>query len=118
MTKEDMMNEDCGCGCGCGHDDHDHEHEEEIMHLTLDDGTELDCVVIGVFEVEDKEYIALMPVGEEDAFLYEYKEIEDEFELLAIEDEDEFNAVSDAFYALFVDEEDLEEYTTYDELED
>ena len=40
--------------CGCGHDhEHDHEHEEmelETMFLTLEDDTELECGILGVFE--------------------------------------------------------------------
>lgn len=106
MTKENLNQEDCECGCG-------HDHEEELMHLTLEDGTELECIVLGIFEVEEKEYIALMPVGDEDVFLYEYKETEEDFELISIEDEDEFNNVSEAFYTLFVDDE--EEYGTYED---
>lgn len=89
---------------------HDHDHEEiDVIYLTLDDDSELECEVLGVFEVEDKEYIALLPIGEEEVLLYEYKELEDdEFDLGAIAD-DEFELVSEAFYALFSDDDDLEE---------
>lgn len=60
------MSEKCGCGCG-----HDHEHEEDVMDLetmflTLDDDTEMECGILGVFEVEGlegKEYIALASFG-------------------------------------------------------
>lgn len=94
--------EDCGCG-------HEHQEEMDVMYLTLDDDTEIECAVLGLFEIEDKEYIALLPVGEEDVYLYEYKELEDEeFDLLAIEDDEEFDLVSEAFYALFSDEDDEE----------
>ncbi len=58
---------------------HDHENEEmDVIYLTLDDDSELECGVLGIFEVEDKEYIALLPMGEEEVLLYEYKELEDE----------------------------------------
>lgn len=95
--------------------DHDHDHEEmEIITLTLEDDTELECAVMGIFEVEDKEYIALLPIGDdeedEDVLLYEYKEISDEeFELALIEEEEEFELVSEAFYALYTDEDEIEE---------
>ena len=97
---------------------HDHDHEEmDIVYLTLEDDSELECEVIGIFEVEDKGYIALLPMGEEEVLLYGYKELEnDEFDLQAIEDEEEFDLVSEAFYALYSDEDDSEEY--YDEFED
>lgn len=90
---------------------HDHDHEDmDIVYLTLEDDSELECEVIGIFEVEDKEYIALLPVGEEEVLLYGYKELENnEFDLQAIEDEEEFDLVSEAFYALYSDE-DFEEY--------
>lgn len=99
---------------GCDHD-HNHDHEDmDIIYLTLDDDTELECEVLGIFEVEDKEYIALLPIGEEEVLLYKYVEISDEeFELELIEDEEEFGYVSEAFYALFSDDdfedEDFEE---------
>ena len=72
------MSEKCGCGCG-----HDHEHEEDVMDLetmflTLDDDTEMECGILGVFEVEGlegKEYIALLPLEDETVLLYEYKEV-------------------------------------------
>lgn len=102
LNKHDHEHcEDCG-----------HEHEEmDVIYLTLDDETELECGVIGIFEVEDKEYIALLPMGEEEVLLYEYKELEDEeFDLLPIEDEEEFDIVSEAFYALYSDDEDFEDF--------
>lgn len=102
------MSEKCGCGCG-----HDHEHEEDVMDLetmflTLDDDTEMECGILGVFEVEDlegKEYIALLPLEDETVLLYEYKEVGDEIELNVIEDDDEFDKVSNAFYDMYEDEE-------------
>lgn len=102
------MSEKCGCGCG-----HDHEHEEDVMDLetmflTLDDDTEMECGILGVFEVEGlegKEYIALLPLEDETVLLYEYKEDGDEIELNVIEDDDEFDKVSNAFYDMYEDEE-------------
>ncbi len=111
----------CGCGVDCG-EEHDHDHmlfddeEDEIMYLTLDDDTELECTVLGIFEVEDVEYIALLPMGEEEVLLYRYVQLEEEdFDLLPIEAEEEFETVSEAFYALFTDDEDdFVEYENYD----
>ena len=102
------MSEKCGCGCG-----HDHEHDEDVMDLetmflTLDDDTEMECGILGVFEVEGlegKEYIALLPLEDETVLLYEYKEVGDEIELNVIEDDDEFDKVSNAFYDMYEDEE-------------
>lgn len=88
--------------CGCGHD-HD-EMELETMTLTLEDDTELECGILGVFEVEGmegKEYIALLPLEDETVLLYEYTENGDDVTLGVIEDDDEFEKVSDTFYELF-----------------
>ena len=99
------------CSCGCGHD-HDHDIEElglETVTLTLDDDTELECAVIGIFDVEGiegKEYIALLPEDDETVLIYEYKELEDEeIDLNTIEDDAEFEKVSAAFDSIFDDEE-------------
>lgn len=104
MNDKHVHDENC-------HHDHDHDHEEmDIIYITLDDDSELECEVIGIFEVEEKEYIALLPLGEEEVLLYGYKELEnDEFDLDSIEDEEEFELVSEAFYALYSDDEDFED---------
>ena len=101
--------------CGCGHD-HDHDIEEqelETMTLTLEDDTEIQCALLGVFDVEGiegKEYIALLPEDDETVLIYEYKELEnDEIELLTIEDDAEFDKVSEAFDSIFDDEDEEEE---------
>lgn len=76
------------------------------LTLTLEDGSDLNCQIIAVFTVdgiEDKEYMALYPTAEEDAqtFLYQFKETaEGEIELMNIEDDEEYDKVSDAFEAL------------------
>ena len=101
--------------CGCGHDhDHDMEDQElETMTLTLEDDTELQCAILGIFDVkgiEGKEYIALLPEDDETVLIYQYNEIDDDkFELLTIEDDDEFDKVSSSFDSLFNDEDDEEE---------
>src|SRR5690606_3693896 len=100
-----------GCGCGCGCDDHEHEHDEcgcecghedDIMTITLEDGTEIECAIIAIFPVKDKDYIALLPLEsdeeEGEVFLYGFKEYEDgSFELLSIESDDEYEEVTKAF---------------------
>jgi len=90
--------------CDCGHD-HDNEEELETMFLTLDDDTELECGILGVFEVEGKEYIALLPLEDETVLLYEYKEVGEEIDLKVIEADEDFEKVSKAFYDLYEEEE-------------
>lgn len=108
--------DECGCGCGC-----DHDHEEEIMTITLEDGTEMECAIIAIFPVEDKDYIALLPLeNQEDGevFLYGFHEFEDgTFELLSIESDEEYEAVTNAFDEI-LDEAEFDELLEDDEDED
>ena len=104
-----MSEHNCECGCDHDHDEDCLSEELETMTLTLEDDTELECVVLGVFDVEGiegKEYIALLPHGDETVLIYQYKELEnEEVELLSIEDDQEFEKVSSEFDALFNEEE-------------
>lgn len=107
-------------GCCGGH--HNHE-EEQYLTVVLENDEELKCSVLSIFEVGEKEYIALLPVGDDQVLLYEYLEhSEEDFELLNIETEEEFEVVEDAFFDifdenLFEDEEDYD-YDDYDDEED
>lgn len=103
---KELEHEKVHCGeCGCGEEDFEFDEEDDIMYLTLDDDSELECNVLGIFEVEDKEYIALAPLNEDEALIYEYLELGDgDFDLLSIEEEEEFEVVSQAFHALFSDD--------------
>lgn len=114
-----MSKHNQGDGCGCGHD-HDFEHDS--ITLSLDDGTELDCIVLDIFPVDGKYYIALQPEeGEEDydnVFLYRYiQENDDEPQLLNIEDDNEFEAVADAFEEL-LDAQDYDEMFDDDDFDE
>ncbi|MDD6815915.1 MAG: DUF1292 domain-containing protein, partial [Firmicutes bacterium] len=69
--------------------------ETEVITLEFDDGAEVECEIMGVFDYNGKEYIALIPDdGTDDVYIYGYQEVgEDEFELVDIEDDAEFEAV-------------------------
>lgn len=79
------------------------EPEETTVTLTLDDDTTLECVVINIFQAGEKEYIALLPMEgpaaeEGEVYLYRYSEDADgQPNLENIEDDEEFDIVSDAF---------------------
>ena len=72
--------------------------EDEIMMLDYDDGETVECGVMGVFECNGKEYIALDDLDDNnmDVYLYEYIPTEEDFELVDIPEED-FEAVSAEF---------------------
>jgi len=97
--------------------------EEMTVTLTLDDGKELECVVLTIFPAGDKEYIALLPMEDEEAeegevYLYRYTEDEDgQPNLENIEDDDEYEIVADAFDEL-LDEQEYDELVGEDELDD
>ena len=74
--------------------------ENDTVTLTLDDDTELVCDVITIFPCGEKNYIALLPQNsseEGEVYLYEFRETNDEPELINIESDEEFERVSDAF---------------------
>ncbi|MBQ1908121.1 MAG: DUF1292 domain-containing protein [Firmicutes bacterium] len=83
--------------------------DDEEMYITLqfDDDTEVEAEIMGTFDVDGKEYIALLPDdGSDDVFLYGYKEVgDDEFELVDIEDDEEFKKVAEEFDRLTDEDE-------------
>ncbi len=93
-----------------------YEEEELILTLDLDGGSQEDCIVLTIFPLNDKQYIALLPVKDaesEDAeiYLYGYREDADGQPILDdIEDEEEFQAVCERFDEV-ADEEDYTELT-------
>ena len=100
-------NHDHDCNCGC--------NEEVTVTLTLDNDEVIECAVLTIYSVDDKEYIALLPLDEEgdnedgDVFIYRYVETEDgEPTLENIEDDDEYEAAADAFDE-WLDEQEFED---------
>ncbi|MDD5926786.1 MAG: DUF1292 domain-containing protein [Firmicutes bacterium] len=80
--------------------------EADVITLEFDDGAEVECEIMGVFDYNGKEYIALIPDdGTDDVYIYGYKEVgEDEFELVDIEDDSEFEAVVAEFDKIMMEE--------------
>lgn len=88
-------------------DKQDYEAEEMTVELELEDGTTVNCAVITIITVEKKDYIALLPLDENgnnqdgEVWFYRYSENPDdpneEPELGYIEDDEEYEKVTDAF---------------------
>ena len=61
---------DHNCDCGC--------NEEVTVTLTLDNDEVIECAVLTIYSVDNKEYIALLPLDEDgdneegDVFIYRY----------------------------------------------
>lgn len=93
------------------------DEEPEIITLEFEDNTKVDCEVMGIFDYEDKDYIALIPQdGSDDVYIYGYQEYDDgSFELEDIEDDELFAKVSAEFESIMRDEEDIEDEDPKDE---
>lgn len=92
---------------------------EDKMTLYLDDGTEMVCDVVGIFDNGERDYIALFPENgddDSDIFIYRFIMEDDDFDnikLENIESDEEFDSAAEAFEAYMeqieiVDEDDAE----------
>ncbi len=71
--------------------------EDEIITLEFDDGVSFDCGMMGTFELDGKEYIALEALDDsDDVYLYGYQRNDTDFDLLDIPEE-EFDRVAAEF---------------------
>lgn len=95
---------------------------EFTVTLSLDNGEELECAVITIFEAGDNDYIALLPLEGEEAdegevFLYRYSETDNGEPILDnIESDEEYDIVSDAFDE-FLDSQEFDELVDADDEE-
>ncbi|HKM21704.1 MAG TPA: DUF1292 domain-containing protein [Lachnospiraceae bacterium] len=81
--------------------------EDMTVDLELDDGSKVTCAIITILTVADKDYIVLLPVDESgeskdgEVWFYQYEEDENDVNaepvLTYIEDDEEYEAVADAF---------------------
>ena len=84
--------------------------------LDMDDGSSVECEILTIFDVGEQNYIALLPVDEndepnEDGEVYIYRYFEDAEgnpSLENIESDEEYEAVADRFDEL-LDEADFDE---------
>ncbi len=86
----------------------DNENEElDQVTLFLEDGSEMLCDVIAYFPFDGKKYVAMLPVDDPDSdfLIYGYEEKGDDIELIDIEDDDEFDAVTEEFSQLLDEQE-------------
>lgn len=81
------------------------EDTDVLVTLDLDDGSQVECEILTIFTVNKRDYIALLPLDEDgeadeetEVFIYRYSEDEDgNPNLDNIQDDDEYEAVSDRF---------------------
>lgn len=91
---------DCAsCGGGCAN-----AGDHRTITLTMEDDTEVECAILTIYPVDDKEYIALLPLDENgqnetgEVFLYAFSRTETGDPMLAnIEDDAEYAKAAEAF---------------------
>ncbi len=87
------------------------EYTEDTISILLDDGKEVECDILAIFEVRSQFYVALLPqtpiegYEEGEYFLYRYSSDGDNVELSDIETDEEWEAVEDKFEELLDEEE-------------
>lgn len=91
--------------------------------LTLDNDEQVECVILTIFPVDGRDYIALLPLDENgenqdgEVFIYRYDNSQGSPVLENIEDDEEYDAVSDAFDEM-LDAAEYDELVGEDELGD
>ena len=94
--------------------------DEMYVTLTLDDDSEIECIVITIFEAGERDYIALLPMDDDESedgevFLYRYSEDAEGNPILdSIESDEEYEIVADRFDE-WLDEQEYEEIAGEDE---
>ena len=90
--------------------------EDMFVTLDLDDGSQIECEILTIFDVNEQDYIALLPLPADESdeendevFIYRYFEDEEGNPSLEnIEDDDEYEAAADAFDE-WLDEQEFED---------
>lgn len=87
--------------------DIDFTDEEMTVELELEDGSSVTCGIVTILTIKEQDYIVLLPLNEEgknedgEVWFYRYHEDENDVnaepELAYIDDDDEYEMVSDAF---------------------
>ena len=86
------------------------DENENLIEITDDDGTVIKCELYDIIELEDKQYALLVEVNDEDGeidpevVLMRYVEEGEESYFETIDDDDEFERVSDYIESLSPEE--------------
>ena len=109
MKREDSFN-------NAENNDPGQDNSCDRVTLTLDDGSEMLCDVIGIFDFNERDYICLLPIDDPDGdyILYRYSEDSEGEPVLDDMDDEEFEAVSEYFWEM-TDVEDLDDFFEEDD---
>lgn len=85
--------------------------DEDLVTLEYDDGTSMECEIMGVFPCGEKDYIALIPHnGTDDVYIYAYQEYDDgSYEINDIESDQEFRKAVKEFDNIMIENAEIEE---------
>ncbi len=95
----------------------EYDDTDMTVEIELIDGKKVTCAIVTILTIKEKDYIVLLPLDEDgqasegEVWFYGYKEDENdpdiEPELIYIEDDEEYDAVADAFDE-YLDNEEFE----------
>nr|WP_296155600.1 DUF1292 domain-containing protein [uncultured Blautia sp.] len=102
FTSAKCSPSDCAtCGENCSGSS---VNEHNTITLTLEDDTEVECAILTVFPVDEKEYMALLPLDENgqnqagEVYLYSFARTENGDPILSnIESDEEYAKAAQAF---------------------
>lgn len=86
-------------------------YTEDTITLLLDEGKEVECDILAIYQIKEQFYVALMPqtpvdgYEEGEYFIYRYKSDGENVELSDIESDEEWEAAEDKFEELLDEEE-------------
>ena len=96
-------------------------NDEITVTLTLEDDSELECVVLTTLDAGGKQYLALLPITEEgseeegEVYLYRYAQSEDGLPVLEnIESDEEYDIAAEAFDS-WLDDQEFDELVSEEE---
>ncbi len=83
----------------------DENDDDVVVTIEMDDGSEVTCEILTIFDVKDQDYIALLPyeengkeVTDDTVYIYRYHEAEDGTPALEnIQSDEEYEAVEERF---------------------
>lgn len=83
----------------------DNEDDDVVVTINMDDGTEVTCEILTIFDVNDQDYIVLLPLDDngepkEDGEVFIYRYLEDEEGTPSLDNiatDEEYEAVAKRF---------------------
>jgi uncharacterized protein YrzB (UPF0473 family) len=87
----------------------------ETITITYDDGTDVECAIVGTFDFEGKEYIALSQLTDEEILLFRCEEDGDELVINSIDDDGEYDRVANEFFENFEEDDEEGDFEDFDE---